>query len=408
MQVIRKKGMDFMTINYRYDGVGNRVMKLIEKRMSGTIEFTTTHYVRDATGNIMATYKNSQVQELHLYGSSRLGTYKIPYEPDPNDNTKQIQKDDFHKLILGRRYYELTNHLGNVLAVISDKKILNGTSFEADVVATNDYYPFGMTIQSRTFASEEYRFGFNGKENDTDFGEGIQDYGARIYDERNARFLSTDPLMAEFLWSTPYSFAANNPIFLIDKNGENAEEPNQEQSAMSLSEYIEQLKNLKVQTLSAFNRVHPDQVQKMYLYSKKWGWLDMKHFSRSAEATDYPFFTGHGVLGLGETYEVAQQLEIADVTSAWDYEDLTSNLIGVYFETYLESDEAKGKDFLTNLENYLRELGFDTNPTTDAPNWQQMPADMHTESELPTKRNYDPSHTTEERTSDLDKKILST
>jgi len=54
-QVIRKKGMDFMTINYRYDGSGNRVMKLIEKRMSGSIEFTTTHYVRDATGNIMAT-----------------------------------------------------------------------------------------------------------------------------------------------------------------------------------------------------------------------------------------------------------------------------------------------------------------------------------------------------------------
>jgi len=27
-QVIRKKGTDFMTINYRYDGSGNRVMKL--------------------------------------------------------------------------------------------------------------------------------------------------------------------------------------------------------------------------------------------------------------------------------------------------------------------------------------------------------------------------------------------
>jgi len=139
-QVIRKKGTDFMTINYRYDGSGNRVMKLIEKRMSGSIEFTTTHYVRDATGNIMATYTNRKVQELHIYGSSRLGAYNIPYEPHPTDPNKQIQKDDFHKLILGRRYYELTNHLWNVLAVISDKKILNGNTFEADVVATNDYY----------------------------------------------------------------------------------------------------------------------------------------------------------------------------------------------------------------------------------------------------------------------------
>jgi len=81
-------------------------------------------------------------------------------------------------------------------------------------------YPFGMTIESRSFVSEEYRFGFNGKENDKDFGEGHVDFGARIYDERNARFLSTDPLSVHFPWSTPYSFSANSPILLIDKNGE--------------------------------------------------------------------------------------------------------------------------------------------------------------------------------------------
>jgi len=218
-QVIRKKGMDFMTINYRYDGAGNRVMKLIEKRIKHEITFTTTHYIRDATGNIMATYTNRKVKEIHLYGSSRLGTYKIPYEPDPTDSKKQVQVDDFHKLILGRRYYELSNHLGNVLAVISDKKILNGSTFEADVVSANDYYPFGMTIASRTFQSETYRFGFNGKENDKDFGEGIQDYGARIYDERNARFLSTDPLFKSYPWYTPYQFAGNMPIWAIDLDG---------------------------------------------------------------------------------------------------------------------------------------------------------------------------------------------
>ncbi len=160
------------------------------------------------------------MQEIHLYGSSRLGTYKIPYEPDPNDNTKQIQKEDFHKLILGRRNYELSNHLGNVLAVISDKKILNGNTFEADIVSANDYYPFGMTIALRMFQSEEYRFGFNGKENDKDFGEGIQDYGMRISDRRIARFLSMDPLTSFYPWyTTPYQFAGNKPIQAIDLDG---------------------------------------------------------------------------------------------------------------------------------------------------------------------------------------------
>jgi len=115
-----------------------------------------------------------------------------------------------NKLILGYRNYELTNHLGNVLAVISDKN--------AEVVSASDYYPFGMTIESRSF-SDGYRFGFNGKENDKDFGEGIQDYGMRIYDERNARFLSTDPLFKSYPWYTPYQFAGNMPIKYIDLDG---------------------------------------------------------------------------------------------------------------------------------------------------------------------------------------------
>jgi len=148
-----------------------------------------------------------------------LGTYKIPYEPHPTDPNKQVQKEDFHKLILGRRYYELSNHLGNVLAVISDKKILNGTTFEADIVSANDYYPFGMTIESRSFSSEEYRFGFNGKENDKDFGEGHVDFGARIYDSRTTRWLSQDPLAYEMPAWSPYNFGYDNPIKFLDPDG---------------------------------------------------------------------------------------------------------------------------------------------------------------------------------------------
>jgi len=187
--------------------------------MSGTIEFTTTHYIRDATGNIMATYVNTKIQELHIYGSARLGTYKIPYEPDPKDNTKQIQVDDFHKLILGRRSYELSNHLGNVLAVISDKKILLDSIFQADIVSANDYYPFGMTIESRSFVSEKYRFGFNGKENDKDFGEGHVDFGARVYDSKTGRWFATDPLQAKYPYLSSYNFVANSPIMFIDIDG---------------------------------------------------------------------------------------------------------------------------------------------------------------------------------------------
>ena len=139
-----------------------------------------------------------------------MGTYKIPYEPDTKDPTKQVQVNDFHKLILGRRNYELSNHLGNVLAVISDKKILNGSTFEADVVSANDYYPFGMTIASRTFQTEEYRFGFNGQERDTEININIHHAEYWKYDARTARRWNTDPVFVPF--ESPYATFRGNPI----------------------------------------------------------------------------------------------------------------------------------------------------------------------------------------------------
>ena len=57
--------------------------------------------------------------------------------------------------MLGHRSYEFSNHLGNVLAVTSDRKILidslhNFNYYEADVYALTDYYPFGMQMTGRT------------------------------------------------------------------------------------------------------------------------------------------------------------------------------------------------------------------------------------------------------------------
>ena len=70
-------------------------------------------------------------------------------------------------------------------------------------------------------AGNQYRYGFNGKENDNEIkGEGNQqDYGMRIYDLRLGRFLSVDPLTSLYPWYTPYQFAGNMPIWAIDVDG---------------------------------------------------------------------------------------------------------------------------------------------------------------------------------------------
>jgi RHS repeat-associated protein len=129
--------------------------------------------------------------------------------------------------------FELPNHLGNVLVTISDRKIAANTTigqavtyYKPVVVTANDYYPFGMIMPGRSYTgpsagSGRYRYGFNGKENDSEVkGEGNQvAFEARIYDPRLGRFLSTDPLEEAYVFQSTYVFAANNPVTLIDVFG---------------------------------------------------------------------------------------------------------------------------------------------------------------------------------------------
>jgi RHS repeat-associated protein len=76
-----------------------------------------------------------------------------------------------------------------------------------------------MTMPGRSFiAGKTYRYGFNGKENDGEV-QGQQDYGFRIYDTRIARFKSVDPLTKKYPWFTPYQFASNSPIYMLDLDG---------------------------------------------------------------------------------------------------------------------------------------------------------------------------------------------
>jgi len=115
-----------------------------------------------------------------------------------------------------------------VLTTVSDKKIPvddgnNGTIdwYVADITSATDYYPFGSPMDGRTFSSEKYRFGFNGKENDNEVkGEGNSlDYGARIYDSRLGRWMALDPMMAKYPNESPYTYAGNNPTYLVDISG---------------------------------------------------------------------------------------------------------------------------------------------------------------------------------------------
>ncbi|BDS10692.1 RHS repeat domain-containing protein [Aureispira anguillae] len=104
---------------------------------------------------------------------------------------------------------------------VKSRENINGTiEYTANVIQSSDSYPFGWDIKERSFSTDQYRFSFNGKENDLEWGnQHIQDYGFRLYNPALAKFLSVDPLAPEYPELTPYQFASNRPIDGIDLDG---------------------------------------------------------------------------------------------------------------------------------------------------------------------------------------------
>lgn len=128
-------------IEFEYDAFGNRIMKLEHFLTSGVKEYT--YYAHGADGTVMSIYDHTyepglipgaytytaKLSEVPLYGSGTLGTYdrhkalylrvhngttatNTAYNPDPLEQER------------GRKQYQLANHLGNVLATISDIKLV--------------------------------------------------------------------------------------------------------------------------------------------------------------------------------------------------------------------------------------------------------------------------------------------
>jgi RHS repeat-associated protein len=171
--------------------------------------------------------------EWHIYGSSIQGRVGI-WKPEKNRDTSLVSDTIFTR-ILTMKEYELKDHLGNVTLVISDLKTAStgGSApypFGVDVKSFSHYYPFGMLHPGAFGSNREYRFGYNGKESDNDWkGEGnVYDYGFRVYDPRIGKFLSVDPLAPDYPWYTPYQFAGNMPISMIDRDGLEPYNPTQD------------------------------------------------------------------------------------------------------------------------------------------------------------------------------------
>lgn len=245
-------------LEFIYDAFGQRIVKIVKPRDISGIklqdEWTYTYYIRDASGNVMSTYARTytevgsdvvdklQLKETHLYGSSRIGIKDREYENIYSDvrrtysaisvgkeyvvtgvaTTTAMNTPDLStpERMLGYKSYEFSNHLGNVLVTLADRKVqVNNTGnidyFTSDIRSYSDYSAFGVQLEGRHGGS--YRYAFNGKEKDSETD--LHDYGMRVYNSRLGKFLSVDPLEPDYPWNSPFAFAENDVIRSIDIEG---------------------------------------------------------------------------------------------------------------------------------------------------------------------------------------------
>jgi len=111
---------------------------------------------------------------------------------------------------------------GNVLTVFSDNKhtLSNTNRTTPYIVSTTDYDPFGMIMNGRNYNTSEYRFGFNGQEKDQEIYNNQSTTTATFweYDGRIGRRWNVDPKPQ--INMSDYSCFGNNPISMIDPNGD--------------------------------------------------------------------------------------------------------------------------------------------------------------------------------------------
>jgi RHS repeat-associated protein len=88
------------------------------------------------------------------------------------------------------------------------------------VVASGDYYPFGLTFNSyKRENSVENRIKFQGQEHVDDLGLNWDSFKWRNHQPDIGRFFNVDPLSDKYVFNSPYAFSENHVISHVELEG---------------------------------------------------------------------------------------------------------------------------------------------------------------------------------------------
>lgn len=233
--ITRVSGSSKDNLVFDYDSEGNRIAKHVYD--NGNNWRYSIYYILNSEGEILSVYRNNNlnpsnmsfiVQEQHIYGNSRIGMSTSRKELILN-----VPSNELYYNILGKKYYELTNHLSSVSTVISDRRIpysLNGITTiysQPDIISTSDFSAFGNNLHSRNSNDSKYNFGFGGQMKDDEVSGDGNSYTAEFwqYDPRLGRRWNMDPKPQINI--SDYACFGNNPILYTDIDGDEFDKDSQ-------------------------------------------------------------------------------------------------------------------------------------------------------------------------------------
>jgi len=169
--------------SYRYDGAGQRITKQVA---GGNTEV----YLLDGASSLGVVTVNGSGTPTSWFFNVVAGDRVIGRQPNVGN----------------RRYYH-QDLLGSTRAVVEG----------AAIVESYDPEPWGLLMPGRALGSGT-KEGFTGKERDAE--SGLDYFGARLYMPAVARWTSTDPLGEKHPEWSPYNYVLNNPLGLLDPDGQ--------------------------------------------------------------------------------------------------------------------------------------------------------------------------------------------
>ncbi len=175
-----------------------------------------------------------KLQSYELYGSSRLGSLNLGMAVEGDYNLTPTTN---YTRSLGLKQYELSNHLGNVLTTFSDQRVFapagmsstNSNALTPKLISAQDYYPFGMIMDERSWNEDKTKYSFNGQEKDREIynNESITTALFWEYDGRIGRGWNLDPKPQIFI--SDYATFGDNPIASKDVLGDKWDPSNNSQ-----------------------------------------------------------------------------------------------------------------------------------------------------------------------------------